>query len=260
MQQRLQALRPGDDQNAVNRQGNEAFEIYLWRSIRRSSRQSEEEKNIYKQFSPDFFDLIVIDECHRGSAAEDSAWREILDYFSGATHIGLTATPKETKDVSNIHYFGEPVYTYSLRQGIDDGFLAPYKVVRIDIDKDLQGWRPSQGQTDKHGKLIEDRIYNQKDMDRSLVLEKRTELVAQQDHRPSSRPSDPFAKTIVFCDDIDHAERMRQALVNLNPERMKPRTASTSCASPATNRKARPNSTTSSTPKAATRSSPPPAS
>lgn len=200
------------------RQANKAYEIYL--SLYQAVTGNEEEKNIYKQFSPDFFDLIIIDECHRGSAAEDSAWREILDYFSGATQIGLTATPKETKEVSNIHYFGNPVYTYSLKQGIDDGFLAPYKVVRIDIDKDLQGWRPAKGQTDKHGNLIEDRIYNQKDFDRTLVLEKRTELVA---HKITEflQATDPYAKTIVFCEDIDHAERMRQALVNLNPERVK---------------------------------------
>ena len=200
------------------RQANKAFEIYL--SLYQAVTGNEEEKNIYKQFSPDFFDLIVIDECHRGSAAEDSAWREILDYFSSATHIGLTATPKETKDVSNIHYFGEPVYTYSLKQGIDDGFLAPYKVIRIDIDRDLQGWRPEKGQTDKHGNLIEDRIYNQKDFDRTLVLEKRTELVARKITEYLTATA-PFAKTIVFCEDIDHAERMRQALVNLNPERIK---------------------------------------
>ncbi|MBK7422303.1 MAG: DEAD/DEAH box helicase family protein [Propionivibrio sp.] len=201
----------------TNRQANKAFEIYL--SLYQAVTGNEEEKNIYKQFSPDFFDLIVIDECHRGSAAEDSAWREILDYFSSATHIGLTATPKETKEVSNINYFGDPVYTYSLRQGIDDGFLAPYKVVRIDIDKDLQGWRPEKGQTDKNGLLIEDRIYNQKDFDRTLVLEKRTELVARK-ITEYLKATDPFAKTIVFCEDIDHAERMRQALVNLNPERV----------------------------------------
>ena len=200
------------------RQANKAYEIYL--SLYQAVTGSEEEQNIYKQFSPDFFDLIVIDECHRGSAAEDSAWREILAYFSGATQIGMTATPKETKEVSNIHYFGEPVYTYSLKQGIDDGFLAPYKVVRIDIDKDLQGWRPAKGQIDKNGELIEDRIYNQKDMDRVLVLEKRTELVARKITEYLTA-TDPFAKTIVFCDDIDHAERMRQALVNLNPERVR---------------------------------------
>lgn len=200
------------------RQANKAFEIYL--SLYQAVTGKEEEKNIYKQFSPDFFDLVVIDECHRGSAAEDSAWRDILDYFSSATHIGLTATPKETKEVSNINYFGEPVYTYSLKQGIDDGFLAPYKVVRIDIDRDLQGWRPAKGQTDKHGNLIEDRIYNQKDFDRTLVLEKRTELVAKKITEYLG-VTDPYAKTIVFCEDIDHAERMRQALVNLNPARVK---------------------------------------
>ena len=200
------------------RQADKAFEIYL--SLYQAVTGAEEEQNIYKQFSPDFFDLIVIDECHRGSAAEDSAWREILDYFSSATHVGLTATPKETREVSNIHYFGEPVYSYTLRQGIDDGFLAPYKVVRIDIDRDLQGWRPAKGQTDKHGELIEDRIYNQKDFDRTLVLEARTELVARTITR-FLEATDPYAKTIVFCEDIDHAERMRQALVNLNPTRVR---------------------------------------
>ncbi len=200
------------------RQIDKSYEIYL--SLYQAVTGSEEEQNIYKQFSPDFFDLIVIDECHRGSAAEDSAWREILAYFSSATHVGLTATPKETKDVSSIYYFGDPVYSYTLKQGIEDGFLAPYKVVRIDIDKDVQGWRPSKGQTDKTGQLIEDRVYNQIDMDRTLVLEKRTELVAKK-ITEFLVATDPYAKTIVFCDDIDHAERMRQALVNLNPERVK---------------------------------------
>jgi len=194
-----------------------SYEIYL--SLYQAVTGTDEEKNIYKQFSPDFFDLIVIDECHRGSAAEDSAWREILDYFSAATHIGLTATPKETKEVSSTYYFGDPVYSYSLKQGIDDGFLAPYKVVRIDFDVDLQGWRPAKGQRDKNGELIEDRIYNQKDIDRHLVLEKRTLQVAQK-ITEFLKASGVYQKTIVFCDDIDHAERMRQALVNLNPERV----------------------------------------
>jgi type I restriction enzyme R subunit len=200
------------------RQIDKSYEIYL--SLYQAVTGNEEEQNIYKQFSPDFFDLIVIDECHRGSASEDSAWRVILAYFATATHVGLTATPKETKDVSSIFYFGEPVYTYSLKQGIEDGFLAPYKVIRIDIDKDLQGWRPSKGQLDKKGELIEDRVYNQIDMDRTLVLEKRTELVARK-ITEFLVATDPYAKTIVFCDDIDHAERMRRALVNLNPERVK---------------------------------------
>ena len=201
-----------------NRQTDASYEIYL--SLYQAVTGNEEEKNIYKEFSRDFFDLVVIDECHRGSAADDSAWREILDYFSNATHIGLTATPKETKDVSSINYFGEPVYTYSLKQGIEDGFLAPYKVVRIDFDKDLEGWRPPKGMIDKHGQPIEDRIYNQRDMDRGLVLEARTQLVAQK-ITEFLVASDPFQKTIVFCDDIDHAERMRQALVNLNPDRVR---------------------------------------
>lgn len=200
------------------RQIDKSYEIYL--SLYQAVTGSEEEQNIYKQFSPDFFDLIVIDECHRGSAAEDSAWREILAYFSSATHVGLTATPKETREVSSIVYFGEPVYSYTLKQGIEDGFLAPYKVVRIDIDKDVQGWRPSKGQVDDKGQPIEDRVYNQIDMDRTLILKQRTELVARK-ITEFLIATDPYAKTIVFCDDIDHAERMRQALVNLNPERVK---------------------------------------
>lgn len=200
------------------RQANKAYEIYL--SLYQAVTGNEEDKNIYKQFSPTFFDLIVIDECHRGSAAEDSAWREILEYFSSATQIGLTATPKETKDVSNIDYFGEPVYTYSLRQGIDDGFLAPYKVVRIDLDKDLAGWRPDKGMTDKHGNEIEDRIYNQRDFDRTMVLTKRTELVAKKVSE-FLKATNRFDKTIVFCDNIDHAERMRQALANENADLVK---------------------------------------
>ena len=201
----------------TNRTVDPSYEIYL--SLYQAVTGSADEQNIYKQFSPDFFDLVVIDECHRGSASVDSAWRQILEYFSAATHIGLTATPKETKEVSNIDYFGEPVYTYSLKQGIEDGFLAPYKVVRIDLDRDLQGWRPSKGQTDKHGELIDDRIYNQKDFDRTLVLEKRTEVVARK-VTEFLKQTDPYQKTIVFCEDIDHAERMRQALVNLNPVRV----------------------------------------
>ena len=200
------------------RQIDKSYEIYL--SLYQAVTGSDEEQNIYQHFSADFFDLSVIDECHRGSAAEDSAWREILAYFSSATHVGLTATPKETKEVSSIVYFGESVYSYSLKQGIEDGFLAPYKVVRIDIDKDVQGWRPSKGQVDEKGQLIEDRVYNQIDMDRTLILKQRTELVAKK-ITDFLTATDPYAKTIVFCDDIDHAERMRQALVNLNPERVK---------------------------------------
>jgi type I restriction enzyme R subunit len=195
------------------RQADKSYEIYL--SLYQAVTGTEEEKNIYQQFSPDFFDLIVVDECHRGSAAEDSAWHEILEYFSSATHIGLTATPKETKYVSNIHYFGDPVYTYSLKQGIEDGFLAPYKVVRIDLDKDLTGWRPEKNKLDKYGKEIEDRIYNQKDFDRDIVLDQRTQLVASK-VTEYLNATDRFDKTIIFCENIDHAERMRQAIVNEN--------------------------------------------
>jgi type I restriction enzyme R subunit len=197
------------------RQANKSYEIYL--SLYQAVTGNEEEKNIYRQFSPDFFDLIIIDECHRGSAAADSAWREILEYFTSATQIGLTATPKETKEVSNIDYFRDPIYTYSLRQGIDDGFLAPYKVVRIDLDRDLTGWRPDKGMIDKYGNEIEDRIYNQKDFDKTLVLEQRTKLVATK-VTEFLKNTNRFDKAIVFCENIDHAERMRQALVNENAD------------------------------------------
>ena len=199
----------------TNRTVDKAFEIYL--CLYQAVTGTEEEQNIYTQFSPDFFDLIVVDECHRGSAADDAAWRKVLEYFTSATQIGLTATPKETKDVSNIEYFGEPIYSYSLRQGINDGFLAPYKVVRIGFDKDLDGWRPEAGKVDKHGQEIEDREYNDRDFDRNLILEKRTELVAAK-VTEFLTATDRFAKTIIFCENIDHAERMRQALVNANPD------------------------------------------
>ena len=195
-----------------------AYEIHL--ALYQAITGPEEDQKAFKQVAPDFFDLIVIDECHRGSASEDSAWREILDYFSSATQIGLTATPKETHEVSSTDYFGDPVYVYSLKQGIEDGFLAPYKVVRVDIDVDLQGWRPTKGQTDLNGEVIDDRIYNQKDFDRTMVIDERTELVARTitDYLKRTNPMD---KTIVFCNDIDHAERMRRALVNVSPEQVK---------------------------------------
>lgn len=199
----------------THRTVDKAFEIYL--SLYQAVTGSEDEQNIYKQFSPDFFDLVVVDECHRGSAADDAAWRRVLEYFSAATQIGLTATPKETRDVSNIEYFGDPIYTYSLKQGISDGFLAPYKVVRIGLDKDLDGWRPELGQTDRYGREIEDREYNEMDFDRTLILEQRTQLVAAK-ITEFLRATNRFAKTIVFCENIDHAERMRQALVNANPD------------------------------------------
>ncbi len=196
------------------RQVDKSYEIYL--SLYQAVTGNEEEQNIYKQFSPDFFDLIVIDECHRGSAAEDSAWRQILDYFSSAVHLGLTATPKETEEISNITYFGEPVYTYSLKQGIEDGFLAPYKVIRVDMDKDL-GWRPTLGKVDAKGQVVEDRIYNASDMNKTLVLTQRDQAVARR-ITEFLKATDRMSKTIVFCEDIDHAARMRQALINANAD------------------------------------------
>lgn len=194
---------------------DKSYEVYL--ALYQGLSGADEEANAYKQFSPEFFDLIVIDECHRGSAKDDSAWREILRYFGKATHIGLTATPKETDKVSNIEYFGDPIYTYSLKQGIDDGFLAPYRVVRVNLNVDAEGWRPEQGKTDKEGKEVEDRVYNRKDFDRNLVIEERTKAVAKK-LTEFLKGYDRFAKTIVFCTDIDHAERMRSALSNMNAD------------------------------------------
>ncbi|WP_338401531.1 EcoAI/FtnUII family type I restriction enzme subunit R [Neptunicella marina] len=199
----------------TGRKVDPAYEVHL--ALYQALTGPEEHQKAYKQVDPEFFDLIIIDECHRGSAADDSAWREILEYFSAATQIGLTATPKETEEVSNTDYFGEPAYMYSLKEGIEDGFLAPYKVVRVDIDLDLQGWRPTKGQVDKRGHAIEDRIYNQKDFDRTMVIDERTQLVAETITNYLKR-TNPMDKTIVFCNDIDHADRMRRALVNLNPE------------------------------------------
>lgn len=195
-----------------NRKIDPAYEIYL--GLYQALTGPDPADKIFQTVSPDFFDLVVIDECHRGSASEDSAWREILDYFSGAIQIGLTATPKETKYTSNITYFGEPVYTYKLKQGIEDGFLAPYKVVRYHLDKDLIGWTPEPGMTDDLGKHIEHRTYNQADMDRILILNQRTKLVAKCVMK-LLHATDPFSKTIIFCEDIEHAERMRVALVNV---------------------------------------------
>lgn len=194
-----------------NRKIDPAYEIQL--GLYQAITGPEEEDKIFRNVSPDFFDLIIIDECHRGSAADDASWKEILLYFSNAIQIGMTATPKETKYVSNITYFGEPVYTYTLKQGIADGFLAPYKVVRIDIDKDLYGWTPPAGMVDDLGHEIEERTFNQADMDRILVLNQRTKLVANRVMKLLNA-MDPFAKTIIFCDDIEHAERMRVAIVN----------------------------------------------
>jgi type I restriction enzyme R subunit len=198
-----------------HRMVDKSYEIYL--ALYQGLTGSDDEKNIYKQFSPDFFDLIVVDECHRGSAREDSSWREILQYFKNATQIGLTATPRETNTVSNIEYFLEPIYTYSLKQGIDDGFLAPYRVVRVGLNIDLEGWRPEDGKLDKDGNPIEDRVYNRRDFERTIVIDERTDTVAKK-LTEFLKGYDRYAKTIVFCADIDHAERMRSALQRHNAD------------------------------------------
>ena len=180
----------------------------------------EDDKEHFSElFRPDFFDLIIVDECHRGSAKEESRWRKILEYFSSATQIGMTATPKETKYVSNIHYFGDPIYTYSLKRGIEDGFLAPFKVINITTDIG-DGWRPVKGQKDKFGNLIEDRLYNNTDYDYNIIIEDRTNQVASEITK-YLKATDRMAKTIVFCPTEEAAERMRIALVNHNADMVK---------------------------------------
>ena len=197
----------------TRREVDKSYEVYL--ALYQGISGTEEWQNAYREFSQDFFDLIVVDECHRGSAAADSAWREVLEYFSSAAQIGLTATPKETKEVSNIDYVGEPIYTYSLRQGIEDGFLAPYKVIRIDLDRDVDGWRPRMGEIDRYGTPIPEQLYTVRDFDRTLVIDERTKLVAWRVSE-FMRNTDRFQKTIIFCEDIEHAERMRHAIANMN--------------------------------------------
>jgi len=194
---------------------DKAYEIYL--ALYQGLTNYNEDKDAYKEFSRNFFDLVVVDECHRGSADADSAWRAILEYFDSAVQIGLTATPKETKEISNIEYFGEPIYTYTLKQGIEDGFLAPYKVIRVGLNVDLEGWRPEEGKKDKDGHEIEDRIYNTKDYDKNLVIDERTKTVAKKITEYLEK-TNRFDKTIVFCVDIEHAERMRKALTIENPD------------------------------------------
>ena len=197
-----------------HKQIDTAYNIYL---ALYQGLSDNNDADAYKQFSPEFFDLIIVDECHRGSAREDSKWREILEYFKGATHIGLTATPKETKEISSSEYFGDPLYTYSLKQGIDDGFLAPYKVIKVTLDIDAEGWRPPKGFKDKEGKAVEDRLYNRTDFDRHIIVEERRQIVAQK-ITEFLKGSDRFSKTIVFCVDIEHAEGMRKELANANAD------------------------------------------
>lgn len=200
-----------------NRKMDSSFEIYMALYQQLTDGQGTD---IFTQFQRDFFDLIIVDECHRGSAADDSNWKKILEYYSSATQIGLTATPKETKEISNITYFGEPIYTYSLKQGIDDGFLAPYKVIRVNLDKDLVGYRPEVGKTDVNGNILDnDETYYQSDFDKKIIIDERTQTVAKR-VTEFLKNTDRYNKTIVFCIDIEHAERMRQALVNENSDMM----------------------------------------
>lgn len=206
------------DRTLVDENGriNTSYEIYL--GLYQALIGNEGRENLYEKFERNFFDLVVIDECHRGSAAEDSNWRQVLDYFADAVQVGLTATPKETKYASNIDYFGDPIFTYSLKQGIEDGFLAPFRVVRVDLDKDLEGWMPDVGEVDDRGQTIEERLYNLRDYDRTIVFNKRTELVAQY-LTHFLHDGDPMRKTIVFCEDIDHAERIRNAIAEIDLNR-----------------------------------------
>ena len=191
-----------------------SYEIYL--GLYQQLTGEDGNENHYEKFGKDFFDLIIIDEAHRGSAKEDSNWRKILEYFNSATQIGMTATPKEDGVTSNAKYFGNPIYTYSLKQGIDDGFLAPYRVIRVNIDVDVNGYRPEKGKVDFYGEIIPDQIYNQRDFDRNLIIDDRTHKVAQYVSDYLKNRETRYEKAIFFCVDIDHAERMRQALTNEN--------------------------------------------
>jgi type I restriction enzyme R subunit len=206
---------PDDSEGAGTKVVDKSFELYL--SLYQAVTGPDEIDNVYKQFSPDFFDLVIVDECHRGSAREASAWRNILEYFSSAIQLGMTATPKETKTVSNMEYFGDPLYTYSLKQGIDDGFLAPYKVIRVALDVDTFGFRPTEGQRDDRGREIPDRLYTAEDIDEQIVFPERDKRVAER-ITEYLKSTDRYAKTIVFCEDIPHANRMRRALANLNAD------------------------------------------
>lgn len=196
-----------------------SFEIYL--GLYQQLMGEDESETHYQKFDKDFFDLIVIDEAHRGSAKEDSNWRQIIDYFSSAIQIGMTATPKETKDTSNMEYFGEPIYTYSLKQGIEDGFLAPYRVMKVNLDVDVDGYRPESGKLDLNGQLIKDKYYDRKDFDKTLIIDDRTQKVAKFVSDYMKQNNSRFDKTIVFCVDINHAERMRAAFAKENQDLIK---------------------------------------
>ena len=201
-----------DDKSTIT-----SHEVYF--SLYQQLVGDDDKEHFSELFTPDFFDLIIVDECHRGSAKEESRWRRILEYFNSATQIGMTATPKETKYISNLSYFGEPIYMYSLKEGIEDGFLAPFKVINIMTDIG-EGWRPRKGQRDIYGNEIEDRIYTNSDYDYNIIIEDRIQQVASEITR-YLKSTDRMAKTIVFCATEDAAERMRQALVNLNSDMVK---------------------------------------
>ena len=194
-----------------------AHEIYL-ALYQGLTGEDEDANSLFTHFSPGFFDLVIVDECHRGSAKADSQWREVLEYFNTATQIGLTATPIETSSASSTDYFGEPIYTYTLKQGIDDGFLAPYRVIRVFFDKDIEGFIPYEGQLDDYGEVIDNRLYNSTDFDRNLVLVQRSKLVAKTVSDYLKKHDCRMDKTIFFCVDQEHADRMRQALVNENAD------------------------------------------
>lgn len=200
--------------------GNAIKSREMYFAIYQAIAKDENRPGLYKEYGPDFFDLIVVDECHRGSARDESNWREILDYFSESYQVGMTATPKRDDNIDTYRYFGNPLYTYSLRQGIEDGFLAPYRVKRVVTEWDAAGWRPETGQTDRHGRIIPDEEYHTKDFERKVALRARTKAIARHltDHL---KKSDRFSKTMVFCVDQDHAEEMRKALVNLNSDLVK---------------------------------------
>ncbi|MDX2228816.1 MAG: DEAD/DEAH box helicase family protein [Leptolyngbyaceae cyanobacterium bins.349] len=206
------------DRRLVDRSGriNTSYEIYL--GLYQAIIGKKGQDNLYEKFDKDFFDLVVIDECHRGSAAEDSNWRQVLDYFKEAIKIGLTATPKETEYVSNINYFGKPIFQYSLKQGIEDGFLAPFRKIRVELDKDLEGWTPEAGETDDEEQLIEQREYTLEEYDGTIVFDKRTQLVAEYVSQ-FLHSDDPMRKTIIFCQNIPHAARIRHALMRVERNR-----------------------------------------
>lgn len=200
-----------------------AHEIYigLYQGLSNEDEDAADAEVLFKNFTPGFFDLIIVDECHRGSIKENSRWRAVLKYFKGATQIGMTATPKETSTLSTIEYFGEPLYVYSLKQGIDDGFLAPYRVIRVVFDKDVDGFTPYDGQLDDRGEVIDNRTFNTADFDKQLVLVQRTKLVAKTVCDYLKKHNCRMDKTIFFCVDQEHADRMRQALVEENSDLVK---------------------------------------